>query len=95
MFRIFKKIIIIGLAGFFIINCDRILPDIEMKDTKPGIERALAKGYNSAKGVIGNTATKQWKKAKPKLKKYSKKTIKNTEKVVNETVRNAEKESDK
>lgn len=84
MFRIIKKIILICIIGFLIINCDRIFPDISTKEMKPGIEKALATGFNSSKHFIGGRASKSWKKAKPKLKKYGEKTLKNTEKVLDE-----------
>lgn len=84
MLRIARKVIGLCIVGFLVINCDRIFPDISTKDMKPGIERSLAKGFNVTKGAIGSTSNRIWKKAEPKLKDYGKKSLKNTEKIIEE-----------
>lgn len=92
MLRIAKKVIGLCIVGFLVINCDRIFPDINVKQTKPGIERSLAKGFNEVKGAVGSTSTRIWKKTEPKLKAYGKKSLKNTEKIIEEKAKEVDRD---
>lgn len=92
MLRIARKVIGLCIVGFLVINCDRIFPDINAKQMKPGIERSLAKGFNKTKGAVGSTSTRIWKKTEPKLKAYGKKSLKNTEKIIEEKTKEVDSE---